>query len=168
MDESGFNLNLTPLYARAPRGERAYGQVPRNTPTNTTLIASLSTTGMGPAMTLPGATDTIAFEVYLEQLLVPSLSPGQIVAMDQLSAHKSERVRELIEGAGCEVWYLPSYSPDLSPIEQAFSKLKELLRRAEARTQQALEAALAEALDAISSSDALAYFAHCGYGPKVQ
>ncbi len=88
--------------------------------------------------------------------------------MDQLSAHKSERVRELIEGAGCEVWYLPSYSPDLSPIEQAFSKLKALLRRAEARTQQALEAALAEALDAISSSDALAYFAHCGYGTKVQ
>jgi transposase len=130
VDESGTNLNLTPLYARAPRGARVYGQVPRNTPKNTTLIASLTWAGMGPAMTLAGATDTAAFVAYLEQVFAPTLRPGQIVVLDNLSAHKSEQGRRLIEARGAELWYLPAYSPDLSPIEQAFSKLKTLLRRA--------------------------------------
>jgi transposase len=163
LDESGTNLNLTPLYARAPRGQRAYGAVPRNTPPNTTLIASLTLAGMGPAMVLEGATDTAAFTAYVEGFLVPTLSPGQIVVMDNLSVHKSARVRTLIEGCGCELWYLPAYSPDLSPIELAFSKLKTLLRRAAARTSEALEQAIAQALEQITARDAHGWFAHCGY-----
>ncbi len=93
-------------------------------------------------MTLEGATDRLAFEAYLEQVLTPSLEPGKVVVMDNLSAHKGKRVRALIEAYGCELWYLPAYSPDLSPIEEAFSKLKGLLRRAEARTREALEDAI--------------------------
>lgn len=163
VDESGTNLNLTPRYARAPCGQRAYGQVPRNTPPNTTLIAALTMSGMGPAMVMSGATDTAAFEVYVTHFLAPSLRPGQIVVMDNLSAHKSRRVQEVIAARGCELWYLPSYSPDLSPIEEAFSKLKALLRRAQARTYEALETAIAMALDQITAADARGYFGHCGY-----
>jgi transposase len=163
VDESGTNLNLTPRYARAPCGQRAYGQVPRNTPPNTTLIAALTMSGMGPAMVMSGAMDTAAFEVYVTHFLAPSLRPGQIVVMDNLSAHKSRRVQEVIAARGCELWYLPSYSPDLSPIEEAFSKLKALLRRAQARTYEALENAIAMALDQITAADARGYFGHCGY-----
>ncbi len=167
IDECGSNVNLTPLYARAPRGERAYGKAPRNTPANTTLIASMTTDGMGPAMLLTGAADTAAFEAYIERVLVPSLCAGQVVVMDNLSAHKSERVRQLIEERECQLWYLPSYSPDLSPIEEAFSKLKQLLRRAEARTRETLETAIVEALELITARDARGYFAHCGYGTTL-
>jgi transposase len=163
VDECGSNINLTPLYARAPRGERAEGKVPRNTDKNTTLIASLTTAGVGPAMTLEGATDTAAFVVYIEQVLGPTLVPGQVVVMDNLAAHKDERVRAAIEGRGCVLWYLPAYSPDLSPIEEAFSKLKTLLRRAQARTREALEQAIAVAVQQITREDARGYFAHCGY-----
>jgi transposase len=168
VDECGSNINLTPRYARAPRGERAYGHVPRNTAANTSLIASLSTEGMGPAMLLTGATDTAAFEAYVEQVLAPGLVPGKIVVMDNLSAHKSERVRLLIEARGCELWFLPAYSPDLSPIEEAFSKLKQLLRRAVARTREALQQAIAIALDQITAQDAQGYFRHCGYISQIQ
>jgi transposase len=163
VDECGSNINLTPIYARAPRGERAYGRVPRNTEKNTTLIASMTTAGLGPAMTLEGATDTPAFAVYIEQVLGPTLLPGQVVVMDNLAAHKDERVRAAIEGRGCALWYLPAYSPDLSPIEEAFAKLKTLLRRAQARTREALEQAIAAALPQITGEDARGYFAHCGY-----
>jgi hypothetical protein len=111
VDECGSNINLTPRYARAPCGERAYGHVPRNTEANTSLIASLRTDGMGPAMLLTGATDTAAFEAYVAQVLAPSLVPGKIVVRDNLSAHKSERVRLLLEARGCELWFLPASSP---------------------------------------------------------
>jgi transposase len=158
------HINLTPRYARAPKGERALGSVPRNTTTNTTLIAAITTAGMGPAMLLEGATDSAAFEVYVEQFLVPALAPGKVVVLDNLSAHKCSRVRTLIEAQGCAVWFLPSYSPDLSPIEEAFSKLKTLLRRAAARTREALHTAIAQALEQITGLDAQGYFAHCGYG----
>lgn len=168
VDECGSNVNLTPRYARSPKGERAYGTVPRNTDPNTTLIASMGISGMGPAMVLTGATDTAAFLAYLERVLAPALTPGKVVLMDNLSAHKAEGVRRLIEGKGCQLWYLPSYSPDLSPIEEAFSKLKGLLRTAGARTREALEAAIAEALEAISTSDARGYFTHCGYSTEHQ
>jgi transposase len=127
-----------------------------------TLLAAMSLEGMGAAMVLEGATDTAAFEVYVEQVLVPTLRKGQVV-LDNLNVHKGARVRELIEGAECEVWYLPSYSPDLSPIEEGFSKLKTWLRRAKARTQDALLDALAAGLDEITTSDARGYFMHCGY-----
>ncbi len=168
VDECGSNTNLALRYARARRGERAYGSAPRNTEENTTLIASITTAGMGPAMVLPGATDTPAFEAYIERVLVPSLMPGKVVVMDNLSAHKSERVRELIEARGCRLWYLPAYSPDLSPIEEAFSKLKHGLRKAEARTREVLEGAIAAALDEITASDARSYLAHCGYGTALE
>ncbi len=163
IDECGSNLNLTPLYGRAPRGQRAVGTVPRNTPPTTTLIAALTTAGMGPALLCDGATDALAFEVYVEQILAPTLRPGQIVVLDNLSAHKGDRVRALVEARGCQIWFLPPYSPDLSPIEEAFSKLKSLLRRAGARSREALEAAIADALDQISPADARGYFIHCGY-----
>ena len=113
VDETGSNVNLTPRYARAPRGERAYGRVPCNTPSNSTLTAAMTIDGMRAAMVLDGATDTLAFEVYVEHFLVPTLRPGQVVVLDNLSAHEGTRVRELVTGAGCELWYLPSYSPGL-------------------------------------------------------
>ena len=164
MSACGSNANLAPRYGRAPRGERAYGKAPRNTATNTTLIASMTEDGMGPAMLLTGAADTAAFEAYVEWVLSPSLTPGRVVVMDNLSAHKSERVRGLIERRGCGLWYLPSYSPALSPIEEAFSKLKQSLRKTRARTREALERVIAEALELITAKDARGYFTHCGYG----
>ena len=163
VDEMGSNLNLIPRYALAPRGERAAGSIPRNTPPNTTLIAAMSMEGMGAAMVLPGATDTTAFEVYVEHFLLPTLAPGKVVVWDNLSAHKSKRVQQMILQRGCELWPLPSYSPDLSPIEEAFSKLKGGLRRAGARTAEALLEASAKGLNGITAADARGYFTHCGY-----
>src|SRR3712207_5435243 len=128
----------------------------------------MTTAGMGPAMVLEGATDTAAFEAYVEHFLVPSLKPGNVVVMDNLSAHTSGKVRTLIEAKGCELWYLPAYSPDRSPIEEAFSKLKNWLRRAEVRTRAALPEALATALAGITALDAQGYFRHGGYAVKVQ
>jgi len=121
VDESGSNIALTPLYARAPKGQRAAGSVPRNRGKNTTLLASVSVEGLGASMLLEGATNTAAFEVYLEQILLPSLAPGQIVVMDNLSAHKGARVHQLIEERGCQLLFLPAYSPDFSPIEETKS-----------------------------------------------
>jgi transposase len=166
VDESGSNVALTPLYARAPRGQRAAGSVPRNRGKNTTLLASLSVEGMGASMLLEGATNAAAFEIYLEQILLPSLTAGQIVVMDNLSAHKGARVRHLIEERGCQLLFLPAYSPDFSPIEETFSKIKAYLRRVGARTREALEEAIVQALETVTSQDALGWFAHCGYLPS--
>jgi transposase len=163
IDETGSNIALTPLYARAPKGERARGSVPRNRGKNTTLIAALSLEGMGAAFILEGSANTTAFELYVEQVLTPSLHAGQIVVMDNLQAHKSARVRTAIEAKGCQLLFLPSYSPDLSPIEEAFSKLKTALCRAGARTREALEEAIAQALLTITAQDAQGWFQHCGY-----
>ena len=156
------------LRARAPRGERAYGAVPRNRGRNTTLIASMSLGGMGEAVAFEGATDTKAFEAYIEHFLAPALSEGQVVVLDNLGAHKGKRVRELVEARGCELMFLPAYSPDFSPIEEAFSKLKALLRKAAARTRVALVEAIAAALSAVTSEDAKGFFGHCGYLPSAQ
>ena len=163
IDESGTQTNMTPRYSRAPRGERAYGSAPRNHDTITTLVASLSLTGLGAAMTLEGALDGDAFVAYLVAFLVPTLVPGGIVVMDNLSVHKDKRVRPLIEGAGGTLVYLPAYSPDLTPIEQAFSKIKEYLRRAGARSRQALDAAITAAMATVTAADAQGWFTHCGY-----
>jgi transposase len=163
IDECGSNIALTPLYARAPKGERARGSVPRNRGKNTTLIAALSLEGMGAAMILEGSANTTAFELYVEQILTPSLQTGQIVIMDNLQAHKSARVRLAIEAKGCQLLFLPGYSPDLSPIEEAFSKLKAVLRRVGARTREALEEAIGQALLTITTQDAQGWFQHCGY-----
>lgn len=168
VDETGSNIGLTPLYAWALKGARAYGSVPRNYGKNTTLLASLSLQGMGAAMILEGPSDTIAFELYIEQMLAPSLQPGQIVVMDNLSSHTSPKVRQAIEARGCQLLFLPAYSPDLSPIEEAFSKLKALLRRIGARTREDLFEAIAQALELITPQDALGWFTHCGYFPAVR
>jgi transposase len=165
IDECGSNLNLTPRYARAPCGQRAIGYVPRNTPPNTTLIASLTLDGLGPAMILPGATDRLAFEAYIEHFLVPTLRPGQIVILDNLSAHRGVRVHQLVAARQCELWFLPSYSPDLSPIEPAFAKLKQAWRKAAARTLDALYETISTSLPSITSDDAQSFFTNCGYQP---
>ena len=163
VDEMGTNTSLGPLYAWSPRGERAYSNVPRNRGPNTTLLASMTSEGMGPCLAVEGATTRVVFEAYVEKVLIPSLRRGQVVVMDNLSAHKGERVRELVESAGCELLYLPPYSPDLSPIEEAFSKVKGLLRKAEARSREALIEAMGKALDAVTAKDASGFFEHCGY-----
>jgi len=123
---------------------------------------------MGPSLAVEGPTTREVFEAYLEQVLAPSLKPAQIVVMDNLSSHKGSRVRELIEGRGCELIYLPPYSPDLNPIEEAFAKIKTLLRRVEARTREALMEAMGWSLDAVSASDARGFFEHRGYRPLAQ
>jgi transposase len=117
-------------------------------------------------MTIPGAMDGDAFIAFLEKVLCPSLRPGQAVVMDNLSCHKGERVRELIVKAGCRLLFLPPYSPDFAPIELAFSKIKEFLRKVGARTQDALDKAISQAVDIITESDACGYFKHCGYQPS--
>lgn len=154
---------MTPLYARAPRGERAYGSVPRRRGSNVSLIAALNRDGLTAAMTLVGPVDRLAFEVYVERVLAPSLQPGQTVVMDNLSVHKGPRVRRLVEGAGCRLLFLPTYSPDLSPVEGAFSKVKQVLRRAGARTFEALDQATAGAIQAVTARDARGWFGGCGY-----
>jgi transposase len=165
VDECGTNIALTPLYARAPRGQRAYGSVPCNRGKNTTLIAGLSLCGMQAPFILEGAVDTLTFEAYVEQVLVPSLTPGQVVVLDNLSAHTGERVRQAISARGCQLLWLPTYSPDLTPIEEAFSKLKAFLRRVGARTHEALAEAIGCGLETITSQDAAGWFTHCGYPP---
>jgi|SRR5215207_5201878 len=119
VDECGTNIGFTTLRARAPKGERAFGKAPRNRGKNTTLLASLSLAGMGPSMTIEGATDSAAFEVYIREVLSPALVEGQVVILDNLGAHKGDRIRELIEARGCKLLFLPPYSPDFSPIEES-------------------------------------------------
>jgi len=163
VDECGTHTSMTRLRARAPRGERVYGRVPRNRGRNTTLIASMTHEGMGPSMAVVGSTTKAVFETYVERVLAPSLSPGQVVVLDNLGAHKGERVRELVEARGCELLFLPAYSPDFSPIEEAFSKLKALLRKAAARTRGLLVEAIGRALLAVTARDAMGWFVHCSY-----
>lgn len=164
----GSNTSLSPIYAYSPVGQRARCSVPRNRGKNTTLLSSMSAGGMGPSLAVDGPTDRKVFEVYLERMLLPTLEAGQIVVVDNLSAHKGERIRDLVESRGCELLYLPAYSPDLNPIEEAFSKIKGLLRKAEARTRDALVEAMGKALSAVSARDAWGFFEHCGYHPQVQ
>lgn len=163
LDETSTATNLTRRYARAPGGARAVGYTPRNYGQRTTLLAALTPTGLDAPMLLAGAVDTAAFVAYVEQVLCPTLRPGQIVILDNLSCHRAAAVRAAIEHAGCALWFLPTYSPDFNPIELAFSKLKTALRAAGARTQAALDQAIVAALDAITHADARAWFRHCGY-----
>jgi transposase len=163
VDESSTNIAMVPRYARAPRGRRAFGKAPRNWGKNVTLISSISTEGMGPSMSIQGSSDTESFGLYIREVLAPSLRSGQIVLMDNLSVHKAGWVMGLIEERGCQLWLLPSYSPDMNPIEEAFSKVKNLIRKAKARTLEALFAVTGRALEAISKEDARSFFADCGY-----
>jgi transposase len=163
VDETGSHLGFTPTYSRARRGDRAPGSAPRNRGTNRTLITALTLEGAGPGLLLEGPLDRAAFDAYVTHLLAPTLRPGQLVVVDNLPAHRSERARAAIEARGASLWFLPSYSPDLSPIEEAFAKLKALLRRAAARTHEALAAAIWAASAAITPGDAAGWFTHGGY-----
>jgi transposase len=171
VDECGTHTSMTRLRSRAPKGERAYGRVPRNRGKNQTLIAAITLEGAmdeRAAVTIEGATDALVFEGYVEHFLAPTLAQGQVVVMDKLSAHRTERVRELIEARGAELVFLPSYSPDLNPIEEAFSKIKVILRKVGARTREALVEAMAEALRVVTPEDAMGWFRHCGYNVEDQ
>lgn len=167
IDESGSNMALTRLSARAPKGKRAYGSVPRNRRKNMTVISCLSREGLGESFIVDGAPNGELFEKYIEQILAPSLRPGEIVIMDNLSIHKGEKVRQLIEARDCQLLFLPAYSPDLSPIEEAFSKVKAVLRRIGPRTREALQEALEDALTTVTANDAAGWFRHCGYSCEV-
>ncbi len=163
VDESGFQISMMRPGSRAPRGKRAYGIVPRNRGRNQTLIASMTLEGgMGACMRLEGGTNAPVFEAYVEEVLAPSLVEGQVMVLDNLGAHQPARVRELIEARGCELVRLPSYSPDLNPIEEAFSKIKNIVRKAGERTREGLNRAIAEALGAVTLQDVAGWFAHCG------
>jgi transposase len=163
IDESSTHLNMTPLYARSAKGQRAFGVIPRKRGMNITLIAALTKEGMKATMTLEGSLDGEAFEVYVRRVLVPTLRPGQTVILDNLRVHENARARSLIEQAGCFVRFLPAYSPDLMPIEGGFSKVKTILRCLGARTMTTFEKAIKQAVNAVSSKDARGFFKRCGY-----
>jgi transposase len=169
VDESGFHTSMTRLRARAPKGKRAYGKVPRNRGKNTTLIAAITLEGaMGAPMTVEGGTDSAAFEAYVEHFLAPTLREGQVVVLDGLGAHRPKKIRELVEARGADLVFLPSYSPDLNPIEEAFSKVKALVRKEGARLSEALVEAIGRALASVTAEDAAGWFAHAGYRPQDQ
>lgn len=163
MDESGSNLALTRLYGRAAPGERVAEGVPQNYGENVTILAAIGFDGLQAPMTVNGAVDGAVFLAYVREMLCPTLAEGDIVVMDNLKAHKVAGVREAIEARGARLEYLPPYSPDFNPIEKCWSKVKTALRKAKARTREALEAALKQALLTITEADARAWFAHCGY-----
>lgn len=169
VDESGFHTSVSRLRARAPRGKRAYGKVQRNWGKNQTLVALITLEGgMGEAIFTKGATDAELFEDYVEEFLAPTLEAGQVVVLDGLGAHKTRKVRELIEKREADLLFLPSYLPDLNPIEEAFSKVKNTVRRAGARSREALNEAMGEALSAVTLEDVAGWFLHCGYEPRDQ
>jgi transposase len=168
IDETGSNIALARRYARAPKGKRARGSIPRNRGKNVTLISDLSLGGLGELFLIDGAANGDLFEAYVEQILVPTLHPGETVIMDNLSIHTRKRVRELIEAKGCHLLFLPAYSPDFSPIEEAFSKIKSVLRSIGARTREALQDAIESACATVTSSDAIGWFRHCGYAVPDQ
>jgi len=163
VDEAGTHTAMTRSHARAPKGRRAYGSVPRNRGGNLTLLAALSTKQLQAEWVIEGAVNGDVFVTWLEHVLLPTLTPGQTVVMDNLSAHHRKDVRALVEAHDCSLLYLPPYSPDYSPIELAFSKIKGQLKSLAARTKQALTDAVAEACRTVSSADAAGWFRHCGY-----
>jgi transposase len=167
VDECGTHTSLAPIYGYAPRGKRLHLTVPRKRGKNTTLLSSMSLKGMGPSRAVEGATTARVFETYVQKVLAPSLEEGQVVVMDNLGAHRPKRIEELIEQRGCELLYLPAYSPDYNPIEEAFAKIKNLLRRAGARSKETLLDTIAAALCAISARDAQGFFEHAGYRPTA-
>jgi transposase len=163
LDESGAKTNMTRLRGRAPRGERLLACQPHGHWQTTTMLAALRLDGSTACMTMEGATDTEVFRTFVQAVLGPMLRPGDVVVMDNLSPHKQDASLQLIEAVGATARFLPAYSPDLNPIEKMWSKVKELLRGAEARTGEALQAAIAAALACVTAQDARNWFASCGY-----
>lgn len=163
LDESGVTTEMTRRYGRAPRGERVREATPAGHWSTLTVLGALTTRGLLASMTVESATDGDVFLAYLDAVLCPGLQPGQIVIADNLSAHNVEGVRERIEATGAALLYLPPYSPDFNPIEKAWSKIKQRLRKVQARTLEWLEEAVAETLHSVTSQDAAGWFRHCGY-----
>ena len=163
LDESGVTTEMTRAYGRARRGERVREGTPAGHWKTLTILSAISTAGLVATMVIEAPTDGEVFLGYLEQVLSPQLAPGHIVVMDNLSAHRVHGVREMIEACGAKLLYLPPYSPDFNPIEKAWSKLKQHLRRLKARTVEQLQQSLAQALPTITPANAQAWFRHCGY-----
>jgi transposase len=163
IDEFGAHLGMTRLFGRAASSERVIEATPGYSGTHYTVVATLGLQGVTAPWLFEGAMNEMAFETYAEQVLGPTLQPGELVLIDNLSAHKAETIRTLIERRGARLEFLPPYSPDLNPIELCWSKVKARLRSAKARTFDALVEALCDALRAINPDDVLAWFAHCGY-----
>jgi transposase len=163
LDESGVTTEMTRRYGRAPRGERVAEATPAGHWRTLTLLGAITQQGLLAVMTIESPTDGDVFLAYLEQVLCPQLQPGQVVIMDNLSAHKVEGVRQLIHARGVRLLYLPPYSPDFNPIEQCWAKLKQILRSAKARTLPLLEDAITLAIAAITADNSSAWFRHCGY-----
>ena len=163
LDETGVNTAMSRLYGRARRGARLVGKVPQAHWQMTTLVAGIRADGVVAPFALKGAMDAPTFEAYVEQVLVPCLRPGDIVVLDRLSAHRGGAVARAVRRAGAGVWYLPPYSPDYNPIENIWAKVKGALRKAAARTQEALYEALRQAVAAVTAQDCQHSFAHCGY-----
>lgn len=166
IDETGATTKMARMRGRAKRGERCRAAIPHGHWKTTTFTAGLRLSGMTAPMVLDGPMTGPAFVAYVEQVLVPTLSPGDVVILDNLPAHKVAGVRTAIEAAGAEIRYLPPYSPEFNPIEQAFAKLKTLLRKAAARTVSDLWAAIADAIDRFSPAECANYFSHAGYEPE--
>jgi transposase len=165
LDETSTPLSLTPLRARAPRGQRAVGRVPRGKRPHISWLATLTPAGIGESVVVPGAVDRQVFDLFVERVLVPSLRPGQIVLLDNLKVHDSTTAKRLIAAAGCHLVFLPTYSPDMNPIEQAFAKVKQALRRTGARSWDAVVAAIGAALETVTAAAARAFFADAGFPP---
>jgi transposase len=163
LDESGAKTNLTRLCGRAPKGQRVWASAPQGHWQTTTMISSIRLDGSTACMALEGATDTESFRTYVQVVLVPTLRPGDIIVMDNLSPHKSDPTLALITQAGAQVLFLPAYSPDLNPIEMMWSKVKNWLRGIEARTHAELIVAIGQALSRVTPQDAINWFVHCGY-----
>jgi len=154
---------MTRLYGRAPRGERVSECVPRNYGESISVLGALSVSGVRAAMTVDGAVDTLCFDAFITQILVPQLHSGDVVVLDNLNVHKASQIEAAAEAVGASVLWLPAYSPDMTPIEQCWSKIKAFLRSVKARTRAELDAALAQAIKLVTASDALGWFTHCGY-----
>jgi transposase len=163
VDESGVTTQMTRIWARAPKGERVAEAKPQGHWKVLTTLGAMSLRGMLAVMTIEAATDTEIFVAFVEQILCPKLMPGDVVVLDNLSAHKASSIAEKIAVCGAELIYLPPYSPDLNPIEKAWSKFKQHLRSAKARSAEALDQAITDALKTISTDNARAWFRHCGY-----
>lgn len=163
IDESGAKTNMTPAYGRSFDGERLVDHAPHGHYRLTSVIGALRLSGVGACMTLDAAVDADCFEAYVERFLAPSLGPGDVVILDNLSSHKRPSIEKLVCARGASVMPLPPYSPDLNPIEKMWSKLKQALRKAKARTEEALMAAIASALASVTPDDAHGWFRSCGY-----
>ena len=163
IDESGINTGMARRYGRAPIGQRVEGAKPRNTGANISLVGALKLSGITAIMMLKGAIDGAAFRAFVEDLLVPTLRAGDLVLMDNSNTHKGEEIAKAIQATGAELKYLPRYSPDFSPLENCWSKLKELLRGMAARTVETLEESVKNALNQITEEDVKGWFKYCGY-----